>query len=172
MGNAATHSELVSALEAGDARAIRTAILAHNIRADTVFDSAGRPVLCEAARRGNLAVVQALINVGHASVNARTPAGDMAIFDAVNGGSVAVVEYLCSNGAALDVTDKNGFSPVHLAAMNGNADVLSMLIAKGAPINLESNAKDTPLHLAARNDHVACVKLLVDSDALSSTLGS
>jgi ankyrin repeat protein len=160
-----THSELVTALEAGDARAVRTAILHHNIRVDTVFDAAGRPILCEAARRGNLPVVQALVNVGHGSVNARTPSGDMAIFDAVLGGSVPVVEFLCSSGAALDVTDKNGFSPAHLAAMNGNADVLGALISKGAPINLESNAKDTPLHLAARNGHTLCVKMLVDSDA-------
>lgn len=58
-----------------------------------------------------------------------------------------------------------GYTPLHVAALNGHASVLGLLLSKGSHINSRANSGSTPLHLAASRGHLQCVRLLVSRGA-------
>jgi len=57
---------------------------------------------------------------------------------------------LMENGAEINnVRDKDGRTPLHLAALNGNKEVVLILIENGAFVNDKNSYNITPLHFAA-----------------------
>ena len=61
-----------------------------------------------------------------------------------------------------NVPDKNGITPIHLAAENGHLEVMKLLIKKtNNPNSPEFKNGKTPLHLAAENGHVDIIKILI-----------
>lgn len=61
-----------------------------------------------------------------------------------------VVEYLLRLGADPNATNKQGYSPVHIAARKNKASILPMLVDAGAELELKCNRYHaTPLHWAA-----------------------
>jgi ankyrin repeat protein len=65
------------------------------------------------------------------------------------------------NGAALDVSDTGGETPLHWAALNGRLEVLSYLLERGVNINGVAESGFTALHAATINSHVKCISLLL-----------
>jgi uncharacterized protein len=63
--------------------------------------------------------------------------------------------------------DKDGFTPLHLAAANGNKDIAEFLLTAKADVNSRDNAGSTPLHQAeaAKGDHADLVELLIEHRA-------
>lgn len=62
---------------------------------------------------------------------------------------------LClQNGAKIDVKDKKGRTPIHIAALHGHATVLSMLYLKKANLDVRDNKGRTPLMLTCLEDNV------------------
>ena len=62
---------------------------------------------------------------------------------------------LClQHGAKIDVRDKKGFTPIHIAALHGHATVLSMLYLKKANLDVRDNKGRTPLMLACLEDNI------------------
>jgi ankyrin repeat protein len=60
--------------------------------------------------------------------------------------------------------DKNGWTPLLMAAMYGHEAVVRLLLAEGELVSTHSENKhgQTPLSLAIRNGHDAVVKLLTE----------
>jgi ankyrin repeat protein len=60
---------------------------------------------------------------------------------------------LLDTGAALDVTDKDLNTLLHLAARNGYKEVIDQLLKQGAALDAKNEYSYTVLHLASRNGH-------------------
>lgn len=54
-----------------------------------------------------------------------------------------------------------GYTLLHVAALNGHVPLLKLLISGGSEINARSNDGSTPLHLAVSRGHLQCVRFLV-----------
>ena len=75
-------------------------------------------------------------------------------------GNLQGVKEWLKKGANINAVDKDGWTPLHIAAPLGCKDVAALLIAKGANVNAAHKDGWTPLHIAAafgRNDDVAAL---------------
>ncbi|XP_066492877.1 ankyrin repeat domain-containing protein 27 isoform X1 [Tiliqua scincoides] len=70
-----------------------------------------------------------------------------------------------SNGLGVNVTNQDGFSPLHVAALHGHADLVSLLLKHGANIGQKNADHAAPLNLACQNGHVQVVKCLLECNA-------
>lgn len=56
-------------------------------------------------------------------------------------------EWLCSNGANLNIKNNDGQTPLHLACFSGFSNCIKDLIEHGADINIKDNNNKTPLDI-------------------------
>lgn len=73
----------------------------------------------------------------------------------------ALATLLLDRGARINVHEKWGKTPLHVAADQGLAGVAGLLIDRGAEINARDDAQLTPLHWAVERDRRDVVELLV-----------
>ena len=78
---------------------------------------------------------------------------------------INVIELLLEKGADHALADRNGQTPLHLAAMWGRKDVVQLLLNAGADHNKANDLGYTPLHFAAPNEHKDVVELLLNAGA-------
>jgi len=73
-----------------------------------------------------------------------------------------IVEKLLDIGHAspVSVCKHNGYSPMHLAAIEGNLDCIRVLIKYGAPDRPQDNNKCIPFELAKEHNKLNVVKFL------------
>lgn len=116
----------------------------------------------QAARAGDLAVVEQLIDSG-ANIGAKDPLGT-ALHHAVAAGHTEVIELLLSRGADANAMSGTG-SPLHLAVFSDQAMIVEQLIAVGADVNATVGEGNTPLHYAAQSGSVALAELLIMNGA-------
>ncbi len=94
---------------------------------------------------------------------------DSDLRDAIGAGNLGVVRDLLDRGAAIDATDGNNWTPLHVASNSGRIDVVNLLLDHGAAIDATAIIVDdgggTPLHLASRGGHIDVVNLLLDRGA-------
>eukprot|EP00794_Sanderia_malayensis_P004806 gene4806-5436_t len=83
----------------------------------------------------NRAELQALLRKRNINVNEIEPDGMAAIHYAAMIGTQEIIEILINEGAAFDVTTKNGEYPLDIAMRTGNYDVAQFLIEKGARLD-------------------------------------
>jgi len=90
---------------------------------------------------------------------------------AVEFGQEDTVQYLLDieeNARLLDldsfinVRDKDGNSPLHLAAKKGRLEIVRLLLMHGADVNIKSKDLQTPLIVAAKAGSVDVVRLLLE----------
>ncbi len=74
-----------------------------------------------------------------------------ALFKASAGGKLALLKELLAEGADINVTSQNGYTPLHRACQNGHADIVGFLLSSGANATAESKDHETPLSLAVKN---------------------
>lgn len=74
-------------------------------------------------------------------------------------------ELLISNGAHVNATDENSYTPLHNAANRIDAESARCLLAHGAEVNAKNKTGDTPLHLAIRMNNIRMVELLLQNKA-------
>ncbi|MHB9147045.1 MAG: ankyrin repeat domain-containing protein [Candidatus Amoebophilus sp.] len=79
----------------------------------------------------------------------------------------AISELLLKDSSAVNVKDKYGCTPLHLAAWIGNEKLINLLLEKGADVNAKKEDGNSPLHTAARWVHTdtEIVKLLLEKGA-------
>lgn len=122
----------------------------------------GLTPLMEAASGGFVDVGRVLLDKG-ADVNAPpVPSSrDTALTIAADKGHCKFVELLLNRGAAYDVKNKKGNSPLWLACNGGHIDVVNLLIQAGADVDSQDNRKISCLMAGFRRGHVKVVKLMV-----------
>ena len=126
--------------------------------------AAGVP-LVDAAERGNLAEVQALVKKG-ADINAARVDGLTALHAAVYADHLDIVEALLTAGAKAPAANRYGVTPLYLAAVNGNAAIIRRLIEAGADPNATDPGGETILMTAARTGNPAALRALLERGAL------
>jgi len=88
-----------------------------------------------------------------------------AILRAVEANDAGLVEALIHRGADLTVTDRDGRTPLHLAAARGYVDIVSMLLDAGVDVDQRLRSGETPLHWAARSGMAQSAALLISRGA-------
>lgn len=66
---------------------------------------------------------------------------------------------MIEQGAAINVEDSSGYTPLHAAASEGSIACLKILLRAGAEIDGKSKT-NTPLHLAVQKGHPEAVQVL------------
>uniref|UniRef100_A0A8C3XIF0 Ankyrin repeat domain 27 n=1 Tax=Chelydra serpentina TaxID=8475 RepID=A0A8C3XIF0_CHESE len=70
-----------------------------------------------------------------------------------------------ANGLGVNVTNQDGFTPLHVAALHGHPELVYLLLKHGANISAKNTNHAVPLHLACQKGHFQVVKCLVDCNA-------
>uniref|UniRef100_A0A3B4E3E4 Ankyrin repeat and sterile alpha motif domain-containing protein 1B n=1 Tax=Pygocentrus nattereri TaxID=42514 RepID=A0A3B4E3E4_PYGNA len=141
--------------------------------------------LLEAARTGNVAVVEKLLSgkkglLGSGSgsiqlpgllsmwrglnVNCADSSGYTPLHHAALNGHRDVVLKLLQFEASTNVADSKGCFPLHLAAWRGDVDIVRILIHHGPShcrVNEQNHEKETALHCAAQYGHSEVVSVLL-----------
>lgn len=86
--------------------------------------------------------------------------------------SAEVSELLLSNGAHIDVSDKNCSTSLHYCSINGRKELAALLIAQGANVDSMNLQGQTPLHLAAHNNFEAILSILLKNRADSNVMNA
>ncbi|KAL6595394.1 hypothetical protein ACP70R_047734 [Stipagrostis hirtigluma subsp. patula] len=107
-----------------------------------------------------------LINVGDHDVDAEIH-GVTPLLAAVKGRMPNnVVQVLLEASANVNVTDKYGNSPLHIAIERGYTEAVSLLISHGAAVNTRCESGEYPLQIAVRNRDINMLKLLLEHESI------
>ena len=127
-----------------------------------------------AARKKNIEIMQILLNAGAAIDWQRQHQGPTALFEAAWRGRHAIVDFLLSQGARLNVhatlvidpgQPAAHLLPLHAAAVGGSNAVIDLLIEAGADIEGGFGFNYTPLHMAVVYQRPTAVRKLLERGA-------
>jgi uncharacterized protein len=152
-GDAADRTPLLHAAETGQTDVVRL-LLTHHAEVN-LQDHWGRIPLELAANQGHPDTVRVMLDAGadvhaYCKFDAGTPlhwAADG--LPAAERGSAEAARLLLDRGAAINATNEDGNTPLHLAALHGRAEVAAVLLDRNAAVNLKNKRGETPLKLAA-----------------------
>jgi cytohesin len=126
----------------------------------------GETPLMEAARRGNVETVRALL-AGGANPNAQEGnGGQTALMWAISERQASVAEALLRGGADVKLRSKRGSTALMFAAQQKDVSYARMLLAAGAnPNDQMPRTAQTPLIIASAMGHGEVAALLLDNKA-------
>ncbi|KAB7496927.1 Kinase D-interacting substrate, partial [Armadillidium nasatum] len=109
-------------------------------------DPSGYPVLCSATLKGDLLIVDALLEAGAnpnlcSEATQKTP-----LHYACSISNLFILKALLDKGAS----DKYGSIPLHEASKEGDKNLVTVLMGRGSSLNAQDADGNTPLHIAAR----------------------
>jgi ankyrin repeat protein len=121
----------------------------------------------DAAQKGDLAKVKALLEKTPDLVSDRDNAGQTALHWAVSGRYKDMVVFLLDSKADVNAKSNSGQTPLHYAASFcfGDTNMVSLLLARKADVNTKDNFGKTPLHYAALYGFKDMAVLLVANKA-------
>lgn len=114
-----------------------------------------------AARKGNLALLQLLLNSGRVDVDCRDSAGTTALMVASFGGHTQCVRELVLHGADINLQRESGATALFFAAQQGHDDIVKFLFEFGASTEFITRDGATSLFLAAQGGYVDVIRLLL-----------
>ena len=130
------------------------------------------------ARQGNLAIFNLLVDAvknfdkSQASLEAENKYGETAIYYAARYGKERIVQQLINNGAKVHVANEDGYTPLHVAALNGHTQIVRWLLEvvkgpeeKQAYREAETQEEKTALYFAVLNRREDVVQQLIESGA-------
>lgn len=115
-------------------------------------DKGQLPAVENAAGIGNLELVKLLVDHG-ASVDRRDDAGGNAVLAAVRAGGIDVLRYLLDHGGDPNVFEKAGETPLTEAVKRGRTEMIPLLLAHGADVRRANAGGDTALDLVDDGRH-------------------
>tara|TARA_B110001452_G_scaffold41992_1_gene32236 strand:+ start:2607 stop:4346 length:1740 start_codon:yes stop_codon:yes gene_type:complete len=130
----------------------------------------GNTALNEAARVGDLAIVEWLLRHG-ANVTVHSTHGEVPIHVAAFNGHFDVMWRLFEAGAPLNGTNENGGSVLMSAAFHDSEKEVMRLLANGLEADHSNERGDTPLSVAAAKGNVGVMRLLVGHGAEAKPRG-
>ncbi|MFN0094965.1 MAG: ankyrin repeat domain-containing protein [Dehalococcoidia bacterium] len=159
--------QLITAIQAGDAPAVRAALGA-GASPDTV-DGGGTPVLVLATHADDIEVARLLIEAG-ADVNAKDRIQDSAYLYAAAEGRLAILRLTLAHGADLTSTNRFGGTGLIPAAHHGHVETVRELLKTSIDIDHINNLGWTALLEAVilgdgGASHTEIVRLLVEAGA-------
>ncbi|XP_072288676.1 ankyrin repeat and death domain-containing protein 1A [Eucyclogobius newberryi] len=114
----------------------------------------------EAAKRNDIETMKVVgkgLNANAKNVDKRT-----ALHFAVARKNKEAVQLLLQRRVKVDLNDKHGVTPIHLAAWFGSLDILKLLVRAGADTKTENEEGLNILHCAAINNHTEVVEYIVN----------
>ena len=144
---------------------ILAALMASMMFAGTALAAgAGNMSLVTAAKQGDRATVQSLLNGGskHAAAGAE---GTAALVWAATRNDLEMADLLLRAGANAKAANEFGATPLYAAAAHANPAMTEKLLAAGADANTPLMSGETPLMEAARRGNVATVRALLSNHA-------
>jgi len=113
----------------------------------------------------NTEMIQLLLR-SNASVNSQDMDGRTTLSSAAEVGNEPVVQLLLQDsGTCVDLADKNGVTPLHLAAGFKHVNLTEILIRASADLNARDVLNATPLHFAAYGGTPEIITLLLEAGA-------
>jgi len=116
----------------------------------------------EAAQKGDIEKVQALLKQNPAFVDARDEFDRTPLHWAVRGVHFELMRLLIEKGADVNAKDNARITPLHSVASRGHEQAAELLIVKGADLTAEDVTGNTPLSYSVSGGHKEVVKLLLD----------
>ncbi|CAC5358040.1 unnamed protein product [Mytilus coruscus] len=119
-----------------------------------------------ACRENHLEAVKMLFSY-QADINKCDETGWSSLHVAIYWNHKEEVAYLCDHGnAGINLSNKEGESPLHFACQKGYEDVVTLLLKHGASINHCNENGLTPFHLACSNGNKNIVELVIKAGAI------
>jgi|GEM_PF-5417786 len=129
-------------------------------------DVRGVTALHIAVKKGQTAVVQELCLSPILQVNKQTKEErETALWIACSQGHLSTVEILLHQGAAVDIPDNHGVTPLLISSYYGYPGIVRLLLAKGAEVNRPRDNGISPLIVASYQGHEEVVRILVEAGA-------
>jgi uncharacterized protein len=130
-----------------------------------VMRAADRTPVADAAERGDIAAVRALLKQA-ADASAARGDGMTALHFAAQRNDAELAALLLTAGANLKATTRlGGYTPLHLAGQAGATAVIKALAGAGADVNARTTTGATPLMFAAASGSADAVALLAELSA-------
>ena len=99
-------------------------------------------------------------------LNTRDPnTGETALHIVTRGHDMTWLGFLLGRGASTEIKDRQGMTPLLVAAQTGDADATRLLISAGANVNAVDNSGETPLIFAVRNRDLVTGRMMVTAGA-------
>ncbi|CAG9982847.1 unnamed protein product [Clonostachys byssicola] len=125
-----------------------------------------------AAKRGNLSVVQRLLNDERVKPDIPDLQGRTALWWACHYRHVTVVQALLSSAEpGINMQDVRGWAPLAVAVNTGRVETVRLLLKKNAQVSPEipPGSYARPLHLAVQGGHEAIVRELLNDPTIDMT---
>ncbi|XP_052081431.1 E3 ubiquitin-protein ligase MIB2-like [Mytilus californianus] len=145
-------------------------LLSYNVNKDAVNDHRQSAVHLAVQNR-DVATLRVL-RKHKCDINKKDALGDSPVVDAIvrqQGDSTEMLDVILDwPGIDLNFENKNGFSPIHIAARKGDLGAVKNLLKKDRKLlNKEKSDGYTPLHLASCMDHHQVVQYLLDQPGIN-----
>ncbi|XP_062280593.1 CARD- and ANK-domain containing inflammasome adapter protein [Scomber scombrus] len=142
------------------------AVARSNEKTVTVLLNAGAKVdydvINEAIKLNQESIVRLLLANTRGALSEEVLAA--ALFSAVRQNQDGVVAALIDNGANVNMSDEQGYTPLLLSAELGHAEVFRVLVAKEAKLDATLSDLSSALHLAVHSGSVTIVQTLLERE--------
>ncbi|XP_062836510.1 ankyrin repeat domain-containing protein 29 isoform X1 [Anolis carolinensis] len=118
-----------------------------------------------AARKGNLALLQLLLNSGRVDVDCKDSLGSTALMVASYYGHKECVRELVLQGADINLQRETGATALFFAAQQGHNDIVKLLFEYGASTEFKTKDGGTALLAACQYGHMRVVETLLKHGA-------
>lgn len=121
----------------------------------------------KAVRERDAVKVRSIVDQpGSTIVNTReNGSGDTALHMVTRGRDLVWINFLLSMGANVDARDRQGATPLVIAAELGFADGIRLLLGRGAKVNAANQSGETALIKAVQTRDAASARLLLEAGA-------